>query len=71
MQWKVCGLSNKLASDTVRWKEDKYALQQQHCGLALLKIVNLICPRKYDKKYVESIFLLSYLIEKLHSRLET
>ena len=29
MQWKVCRSSNKLASDAVRWQEDKYALQQQ------------------------------------------
>ena len=29
MQWKVCESSNKLASDAVRWQEDKYAMQQQ------------------------------------------
>ena len=30
MQWKVCGSSNKWASDAVQLPEDKYALQQQY-----------------------------------------
>ena len=33
-----------------------------HIGFVLFNILNLICREKY-KKYVESIFLQSYLIE--------